>query len=128
MLKKIWILTIIFLLVNILSCSSSSKQNPPESAPVGNKMTVDEFVNLYVKLSLAAEEHLADSLQLKQAQDSIFKESGYTKIEFNAFETEMNRTPEKWENIWKQIMDQLEAIRAKQDKEIQEETEEKTGQ
>ncbi len=61
----------------------------------------------YVKLSVIAEQYLGfpDSLQAKQ--DSVFERSNFTREQFNDFREQINNEPEKWNPIWKKIVDRL---------------------
>ena len=77
------------------------------SSFAGEKLTREKFVDLYVQLSIAAEKYLADSVKLVQAQDSIFKAFGVTRKEFDRFRAKIDKEPEKWSDIWKEIVQKL---------------------
>jgi len=95
---------IIVCLVTLLSVIAvSSKEKSKE-------MTQEEFVQLYVELSRAAEAYLSDSLRLVEVQDSIFNSSGFTRDDFEAFKEKIDKQPEKWEDVWKAILAKIEAI------------------
>ena len=87
-------------LVNIIFGQEKSKNT--------QKVTPDLFVELYVELSIAAEQFLEDSAKLVQVQDSIFDSFNVTRQSFDEFRQEMDKEPEKWNDIWKQIVDKLE--------------------
>ena len=76
----------------------------------GNKekeMTPDLFVNLYVQLSVAAEQYLDDSTKLVQVQDSIFNSFDVSRESFDKFREKMDKEPEKWNDLWQQIVKKL---------------------
>jgi len=62
-----------------------------------------QFVMLYVDLSFAAEQFLSDSALLHQVQDSIFEAHNVTRDNFNAYKTELDKSPERWSGIWEMI-------------------------
>ncbi|RKZ33420.1 hypothetical protein DRQ33_04295 [bacterium] len=98
--KKIIIMVCVIGLVNIIFGQEKSKNT--------QKVTPDLFVELYVELSIAAEQFLEDSAKLVQVQDSIFDSFNVTRQSFDEFRQEMDKEPEKWNDIWKQIVDKLE--------------------
>ena len=77
-------------------------------------LTREKFVDLYVQLSIAAEQYLDDSLKLVQVQDSIFKAFGVSRQEFEQFRKKIDQQPEKWGDIWKEIVQKLSEIDQKQ--------------
>ena len=86
------------------------------AAYAGEKTTLtrEKFIDLYVQLSIAAEQNLNDSLKLVQVQDSIFKAFGTTREEFDKFRKKIDEEPEKWEGIWKEIVQKLSELDQKQ--------------
>jgi hypothetical protein len=66
-------------------------------------MSDRQFVDLYVKIARATEAHLQqpDSIPLVHAE--LFKASGFSRQEFEAFEQKYRDQPEKWLAIWKAI-------------------------
>ena len=74
------------------------------------EITVEQFVNLYVQLSITAETFLDDSLKLAQNQDSIFEANAITRTQFDSFRKKMDLEPDKWGNVWEQIVKKLEEL------------------
>ncbi|MFP4458769.1 MAG: hypothetical protein ACLFSQ_04175 [Candidatus Zixiibacteriota bacterium] len=97
-----------------------------EEKEENKSMSEEEFINIYVKLSIAAEQYLAKPDSLKIVQDSIFTTSGYTSEDFNGFREKIDKNPEKWNNIWQKIVDRISEITdATPDNEEQEEVKKK---
>ncbi len=68
------------------------------------------FVEMYVKLSLAAERHLDQPEKLSPAQDSIFAEFKVARQDFESFREKLDSDVKKWENVWSKIVTRLEQI------------------
>ena len=86
-----------------------------------DKITVEQFVSLYVDLSISAEKFLEDSTQLAKVQDSIFAAHNISRKQFDDFRKNMDEEPEKWTDVWNKIVKELE----KRDKEATQRREEK---
>lgn len=69
-----------------------------------------EFIDLYVKLSLVAEQYISQPDSLQAKQDSIFKTEGITREQFDSFREATDQTPEEWKDIWKTIVAKLDSI------------------
>lgn len=97
---------IVIILVGLLLMSNVNAFGKKEHP----KLDDDKFVELYVKLAKATEEYLADSSKLAQEQNRIFKESGFTKKDFEIYMKELDKQPERWAKIWEKISIELEKI------------------
>lgn len=86
------------------------------------KISAEQFVSLYVDLSLAAEKFLDDTLKLATVQDSIFAAYKTTRQKFDEFRSGMDEHPEKWAELWEKIVKELE----KRDKEATKRNKKKT--
>lgn len=74
------------------------------------EMEEEDFISIYVQLSIAAEQYLAQPDSLSIIQDSIFTTSGFTNDDFNDFRTKIDKNPEQWSDIWQKIVDRISAI------------------
>ena len=72
-----------------------------------NAISDSQFVNLYVDLSLAAEQFLSDSVKLSVVQDSIFKVHKVTREQFDAYKNNLDKSPERWSEIWNLVLAEL---------------------
>ncbi len=103
---------VIFIMVVIVGACSSTDQlgdtKPVVEEPKKKILTTDEFIDLYVELSVIAERNLTDSVALKEKQDMVFSERGITRDEFYEFEGKISSEPEKWADIWSKIVDKVE--------------------
>ncbi len=97
--RAMWILMLTGVMINLAFGGGKS-----------SKLTEDKFVDLYVQLSIAAEKFLSDSVKLAQTQDSIFSAFGTTREEFDNFRKKLDEKPEKWEGIWKKIVEKLNQL------------------
>ena len=104
--------TVIFIFAFLVaSCSSTENQKhtkPDVEQPKAETLTTDQFIELYVELSIIAERNLADSVTLKEKQEQVFAERGITRDEFYEFEGKISSEPEKWADIWNKIVDKVE--------------------
>ncbi|MCD6097668.1 hypothetical protein J7K18_02125 [bacterium] len=96
-----FIIASVVILLSVVGVRSEEKKE---------EMTQEEFVQLYVELSRAAEAYLSDSARLVEVQDSIFDSFGFTRDDFEAFKEKVDKHPEKWEKVWKAILAEIEAI------------------
>lgn len=85
-------------LVAVASCSYAEDTSISDS----------QFVMLYVDLSFAAEQFLSDSAYLAEVQDSIFDAHGVTRDQFDTYKTELDKSPERWSEIWQMVAEELE--------------------
>jgi len=95
-----WLNKIIFLTALLVVASCSFADN--------NTISDSQFVMLYVDLSFAAEQFLSDSVQLAGIQDSIFETHSVTRKDFDAYKAELDKSPERWSEIWRMVADELE--------------------
>jgi len=72
------------------------------------EMTPEQFVKVYVELSIAAEQFLDDSTSLARIQDSIFVANDVTRGQFDIFREKIDKEPEKWGKVWQDIVKKLE--------------------
>ncbi len=103
----------IFILVSLLLFSfSNSKENESKNKPQlqEKQLTVEEFITVYVDLSVAAEQFLDDTLTLTAAQDSIFSKHNITRQSFEYFRKKVDENPEEWAYIWQDIIKRLEEL------------------
>jgi len=65
--RRALLLIYMILLAGILfGCASAAPAKKKETQPPQTKMTPDDFVNLYVDLSIVAEKFLEDSVRLRK--------------------------------------------------------------
>ena len=95
------LIMIIIILISLITFIFAEKVDAKESE-------VEQFVNLYVDLSIAAETYLDDSLKLVEVQDSVFNEHEMSKEEFDDFRKKIDEEPEAWSSIWRQVVKKLE--------------------
>ena len=103
----------IFILISLLLFSfSNGKENESKNKPQlqEKQLTVEEFITVYVDLSIAAEQFLDDTLTLTVAQDSIFFKHKITRQSFENFRKKVDDNPEKWAYIWQDIIKRLEEL------------------
>ena len=72
-----------------------------------NAISDSQFVNLYVDLSLAAEQFLTDSVKLASVQDSIFVAHKITRNQFDSYKINLDKSPERWSEIWNLVLAEL---------------------
>ena len=109
--RRALLLIYMILLAGILfGCASAAPAKKKEAQPPQTKMTPDDFVNLYVDLSIVAEKFLEDSVRLAQAQDSVFKLHNVTRQRFEEFRKMIDEDPQKWGFIWQKIIKKLEEL------------------
>ncbi len=103
----------IFIIISLLLFSfSNGKENESKNEPQlqEKQLTVEEFIAVYVDLSVAAEQFLDDTLTLTVAQDSIFSKHNITRQSFEDFRKKVDENPEKWAYIWQDIIKRLEEL------------------
>ena len=108
--------TILSLLLCIILFAAAGAKEANEKP-----LSPEDFIELYVDLSIVAEQFLDDSVSLAHAQDSIFIAHGTTRVKFDEFRTKMDIEPEKWAEIWESIVKRLE----ERDREAQKKTRQK---
>jgi len=101
----------IIIILGILCCFGQVSGFGKKARP---RMDDEAFINLYVQLAHATEENLADSVKLHNAQEEIFKRSGFTKRDFDAYMIELDKQPERWAKIWERISEELEKLKPQQ--------------
>ncbi len=99
--KTIWTLTVLTSIFFASNCLCD--ENKGEGT-----ITPEQFVSLYVDLSIVAEQNLSDTLKLAAVQDSIFKAHNITREQFNRFREEMDKEPQKWKGLWEEIVKKLQ--------------------
>ena len=93
-----FLLTILFVIFDSLRTSS--------------ELSVEEFVEVYVQLSVASEMYDADPAKLEQEREKILEKYGITQEEIDHFVREYNQNPEKWAKVWEKIVRRLEEEKA----------------
>ena len=94
-------LILLSLCVILISCSGASKGG---LSPAEEKL----FVEAYVKLTLAAQDHQGDPDGLATAQEVVFRGMGMDQERFAAWARKMEASPERWAAIWEQIVERLQ--------------------
>lgn len=74
-----------------------------------SEISENKFVDVYVQLSLANELYSADSLQLREEKEKIYRQAQVTPKEMDSFVKERRQKPEQWTRIWKKILQKLES-------------------
>lgn len=74
-------------------------------------LSAEQFVEVYVELSIASETFSADSIKLEEERIRIFKEAGVTPEEIDGFVGRLNRDPGQWADVWRKIVERLEQRR-----------------
>ena len=99
--KVLFTIAVLFTVV-LIALSFADNRESDES------ITIEQFVDLYVDLSIATESFLDDSIGLAQAQDSIFTTHEIKKTQFDSFRRKIDAEPEKWSEIWQEVVRKLE--------------------
>ena len=76
-----------------------------------SELSENQFVEIYVQLSIATEMFAADTVKLKEEKERIFEEAGVTQNEIGGFINRLNQKPQKWARVWKKIVEMLEKRR-----------------
>jgi hypothetical protein len=74
-------------------------------------LSAEQFVDVYVELSVASETFSADSVQLQVERNRIYEKAGVTPEEIGRFVSRLNRDPSEWTDVWKKIVERLEQRR-----------------
>jgi hypothetical protein len=74
-----------------------------------SEISENKFVDVYVQLSLADELYASDSLKAMEEREKIYRQAKVTPEEMDSFVKEQRQQPERWERIWKKIMQKLES-------------------
>jgi len=98
MVNNIVITSVFIALISISGCTLAEKSAISDS----------QFVMLYVDLSVAAEQFLSDSVYLAQVQDSVFEAHSVTRDQFDSYKNELDKSPERWSEIWQMVATELE--------------------
>ena len=101
--------TLIFLslCLVLLSCGGDSR----------TKVAAEEerlFVETYVSLARAIQDHEDDPDSLAAAQKAIFQQAGLDREEYAALAQKLEASPEAWMDIWEQIVKRLEEEQKKE--------------
>jgi hypothetical protein len=75
------------------------------------QLTEDEFVEVYVQFSIAAEKFGSDSVGLADEQERILQQAGATRDEMDDFVDRLNERPQDWAEVWERIVQRLEEKR-----------------
>ena len=75
------------------------------------ELSEDEFVEIYVQLSLALETFDKDSSELEQERKMILGKHNVPQEQIDRFVREYNLNPEKWAKVWERIVQRLEQER-----------------
>jgi hypothetical protein len=75
------------------------------------EVSEDEFVQVYVELSIASEMFSADSVKLVEERTRIFRETGVTQDELDDFVSRLSQKPAQWAGVWEKVVEQLEERR-----------------
>ncbi len=102
MIKNKLIITIgvVVLLIIFFIIFSSLKTSP--------QLSEEEFVEVYVQLSIAWETFDNDSSEFEQERKEILTKHDTSEEEIDEFVAECNRNPEKWARVWERIVQRLE--------------------
>jgi len=76
-----------------------------------SELSENQFVEIYVQLSIATEMFAADTVKLKEEKERIFEQAGVTHDEIDGFINRLNQKPQEWEKVWKKIVEKLEKRR-----------------
>ncbi|KPJ62816.1 MAG: hypothetical protein AMJ89_04570 [candidate division Zixibacteria bacterium SM23_73] len=102
--KLITVISVAFLLIILFIIFDRLKTS--------SELSVEEFVEVYVQLSVASEMYDADPAKLEQEREKILEEFGVTQEEIDHFVKEYNQNPEKWAKVWEKIVRRLEEEKA----------------
>lgn len=93
------ILAVLCIILSFLCCSSETKPTEAEE-----KL----FVETYVRLARAAQEHGDDPEALAEAQEAVFHQMEMDRERFAALTEKLEASPELWALIWEQIVERLQ--------------------
>lgn len=91
---------VVVVVVAIILTSRSSSPIPEE-----------KFVQLYIQLSLAHEEHKYNPPKLEKEKKRILEESQVTMEDVDKFIKAYKKKPEKWVKLWEKINQELERLK-----------------
>jgi hypothetical protein len=74
-------------------------------------LSEDQFVEVYVQLSMAKQMFGPDSLRLGQERERVLKETGVSQKEIDRFTGRLSEEPHRWAEVWKKIVERLEERR-----------------
>ncbi len=74
-------------------------------------LSEDEFVEIYVQLSMASEMFAPDTLKLKEEKKRVYEAAEVTQDEIDDFVKRYNQKPDRWARVWKKIVEKLEQRR-----------------
>jgi hypothetical protein len=93
------ILLVLCVILSIFGCSSDTKPSQAEE-----KL----FIEAYVKLTRAVQEHGNDPEALAEAQEAVFHEMEMDRERFTALAEKLEASPERWAVVWERIVEKLE--------------------
>jgi hypothetical protein len=76
-------------------------------------LSEEDFVEVYVQLSIAWETFDEDSGKFEQDRKEILEKYSVTQEEIDEFVKEYNKKPENWAEVWEKIVRRLEEEKAK---------------
>ncbi len=68
------------------------------------KLTMDQFIELYVQNTLITEKYLNEPDTLKFYQDQLFDQHQSNRDEFMNFLKEFDQKPEQYSRVWQRII------------------------
>jgi hypothetical protein len=74
-------------------------------------LSEDQFVEVYVQLSMAKQMFGPDSLRWGEERERILKEAGVSQKEMDQFISHLSEEPYRWAEVWKKIVERLEETR-----------------
>ena len=73
-------------------------------------LSENEFINIYIQLSIANEKYQNDSSKLQQEKKQILKSFKVTQKDLEHFIKTYQRNPEKWAGVWEKVNSKLEKL------------------
>jgi len=73
-------------------------------------LSENEFINIYIQLSIANEKYQNDSSKLQQEKKQILKSFKVTQKDLEHFIKTYQKNPEKWAGVWEKVNSKLEKL------------------
>ena len=105
---KIWILIVLAAVFITLAALGLHCQPSSSEAPIDR----ETFVTLYVDLEMAAERAGIGTPKYERVRDSILTSHGTDFEEITAMLSAYDTEPEKWAEVWKEILAELDRRKA----------------
>ena len=70
----------------------------------------DEFINIYIQLSIANEKYQNDPRKLNEEKKQISKHFKVTQKDIEKFIKRYQKNPEKWAGVWEKVNKKLEEL------------------